>query len=172
LLLRRWFRVELPGAVKICETPRPRNQLGTSSGAKSFLRGAQIFQTMSNSFKTCPTHYCSGAKKILGGASRSLPPPRLRSWKHHTPRYYKTLSQVYSWPSVTLLCCGLFRQPWTENIYRTGLSFWEWFARLSKSQQLAVTLGFSLLKIWLCTFTCVIYSKWLHFLLAKTLPTA
>jgi len=32
-----------------------RNQLGTPGVAKSFLRGAQIFQTMSNSFQLCPT---------------------------------------------------------------------------------------------------------------------
>jgi len=34
-----------------------RNQLGTPGGAKSFLRGAQIFKTMSISFKPCPTHF-------------------------------------------------------------------------------------------------------------------
>ena len=31
-----------------------RNQLGTAGGAKSFLRGAQIFWTISNSFKLSP----------------------------------------------------------------------------------------------------------------------
>jgi len=34
-----------------------RNQLGTPGGAKSFLRGAQIF-------KLCPTHLSRGAKKL------------------------------------------------------------------------------------------------------------
>jgi len=43
------------------------NQLGTPGGAKSFPRGAQIFKTMSNSFKLCPTHFSGGeAKKNLG----------------------------------------------------------------------------------------------------------
>jgi len=40
-----------------------RNQLGTPGGAKSFLRGAQNFQTMSNSFKLCPTQFSRGDKK-------------------------------------------------------------------------------------------------------------
>ena len=35
---------------------RPVVSLG-HYGAKSFLRGAQIFQTMSSSFKLCPTHF-------------------------------------------------------------------------------------------------------------------
>ena len=39
-----------------------RKQLGTLRGAKSFLRGA-FFQTMSSSFKLCPTHYSSGGEK-------------------------------------------------------------------------------------------------------------
>ena len=53
-----------------------RNQLGTSGGAKSFLRGAQIFWTMSNSFKQYPTHFSRGAKNFLGGIrpSPSAPP--------------------------------------------------------------------------------------------------
>jgi len=33
-----------------------RNQLGTPGGAKSFLRGAHIFCTMSDIFKLYPTH--------------------------------------------------------------------------------------------------------------------
>jgi len=45
-----------------------RNQLGAPEGVKSFLRGAQIFWTMSNSFKRCPTHFSRGAKIFLGWA--------------------------------------------------------------------------------------------------------
>jgi len=41
-----------------------RNQLRTPGGAKSFLRGAQIFGTMSNNFKRRPIHFSWGAKKI------------------------------------------------------------------------------------------------------------
>ena len=39
------------------------NQLGTPGGAKTFLRWAHIFWTMSNSFKQCPTRFPNGAKK-------------------------------------------------------------------------------------------------------------
>ena len=34
-----------------------RNQLGTPGGAKSFLRGAHIFCTMSDIFKLYPTRF-------------------------------------------------------------------------------------------------------------------
>jgi len=50
-----------------------RNQLGTPGGAKSFPRGTQIFSTMSNIFKLCPTHLSRG-KHFSRGAS---PPLRL-----------------------------------------------------------------------------------------------
>jgi len=46
-----------------------RNQLGTPGGAKSFLRGAQIFLTMSNSFKLCPTHLSREGEKFSRGVS-------------------------------------------------------------------------------------------------------
>ena len=39
-----------------------RNQLGIPGGAKSFLRGAQIFLTLPNSFKLCPTHFPGGPR--------------------------------------------------------------------------------------------------------------
>jgi len=45
-----------------------RNQLGTLGGAKSFLRGAQIFETMSTSFKICPTHFSRKGKNFSRGA--------------------------------------------------------------------------------------------------------
>jgi len=34
-----------------------RNQLGTPGGTKRFLREAQNFYTISNSFRQCPTHF-------------------------------------------------------------------------------------------------------------------
>jgi len=34
-----------------------RNQLGTPGGAKSVLRAAQIYKTMSNTFKQYPTYF-------------------------------------------------------------------------------------------------------------------
>ena len=37
-----------------------RNQLGIPRGAKSFLRGAQIFYTISNRFKLRPKHFSRG----------------------------------------------------------------------------------------------------------------
>ena len=41
---------------------KARNQLGTPGGPKSFPRGAQIFWTISNIFKLCPTHFYRGPK--------------------------------------------------------------------------------------------------------------
>jgi len=49
-----------------------RNQLETPGVAKSFLRGAQIFQTMSNSFQLCPTDFSRGGEEFCRGRS---PPP-------------------------------------------------------------------------------------------------
>jgi len=55
-----------------CVTPyQARNQPGTPGGAKSFLRGAQILWTISNSFKLCPIHFSRGSKKCF----RDLRPP-------------------------------------------------------------------------------------------------
>ena len=59
-----------------------RNQLGTPGGAKSFLKGAQIFWTMSNSFKRCPTHFSRGGEEFSRGASPTLRPPWIRVWLH------------------------------------------------------------------------------------------
>ena len=52
-----------------------RNQLGHQGGAKSFLRVAQIFESMSNTFKLCPTYFYRWCEKILGGALPLRPPP-------------------------------------------------------------------------------------------------
>jgi len=56
-----------------------RNQLGSLGGLKTFLRGGQIFWTMSNNFKRCPIHFSRGAKKISRGGFVSLRPPWLRT---------------------------------------------------------------------------------------------
>ena len=50
-----------------------RNQLGTPGLAKSFLRGAQIFQTMSNSFQLCPKCFSRVQKRFAGGGFAPLP---------------------------------------------------------------------------------------------------
>jgi len=44
-----------------------RNQLGTPGGAKSFLRGAHIFCTMSDIFKLYPTNFSRGGEKFSRG---------------------------------------------------------------------------------------------------------
>jgi len=75
-----------------------RNQLGTPGGAKSFLRGVQIFklcpirpvtslghqgwqrlfwgaqvcQTVSNSFQLCPTDFSRGGEKVCWGSFAPL----------------------------------------------------------------------------------------------------
>jgi len=41
-----------------------RDQLATLGATKSFLRGAQFFETISNIFKTRPTHFSRGTKKF------------------------------------------------------------------------------------------------------------
>jgi len=64
--------------VNIC-WKQARNQLGTP-GAKSFLRGALIFWTMSNSFKPCPTHFSSRGEIFSRGDSLPLRPPWLQTW--------------------------------------------------------------------------------------------
>jgi len=69
-----------------------RNQLGKSGGAKSFLRGAQIFQTMSNNFKLCPTHLSRGAKRFAREASPPFPPgygPVSNSFKVCPTHFYR-----------------------------------------------------------------------------------
>ena len=49
-----------------------RNQLRTPGGAKSFLRGAQIFWTVSNSFKLCPTNFSREGEYFSRGAFSPL----------------------------------------------------------------------------------------------------
>jgi len=44
-----------------------RNRLGTPGVSKSFLKGAQIFQSVSNSFKLCPKRFFQGWQKVLQG---------------------------------------------------------------------------------------------------------
>jgi len=49
-----------------------RNQLGTPGRANSFLRGAQTFWTMSNSFKQCPTHFSRRGEAPLRSLGYSI----------------------------------------------------------------------------------------------------
>jgi len=46
------------------------NQLGTPGGAKSFLRGAQTFWTMSKIFKLYPTHFSREGENFSRGGFR------------------------------------------------------------------------------------------------------
>jgi len=48
-----------------------RKQLGTPGRAKSFLRGAQMFWTMSNGFKICSAHFSRGGKKFFASWLRA-----------------------------------------------------------------------------------------------------
>ena len=68
------FLVFTPGLWPACGTRR----------VEEFSEGAQIFWTMSNSFKLCPTHFSKGgAKNVLRGL-RPFWPPWLRTWFIHT----------------------------------------------------------------------------------------
>ena len=51
-----------------------RNQLGTLGVAKRFLRGTQIFHTMSNSFQLCSTDFSRGGEKVCRETSPHFPP--------------------------------------------------------------------------------------------------
>jgi len=51
-----------------------RNQLGTSGGAKSFPRGAQIFELCPIFFNYVQHIFSQGAKNILGGIRPPAPP--------------------------------------------------------------------------------------------------
>jgi len=58
----------------------------------SFLRGAQIFQTMSNSFQLRPTDFPGGAKKFSGEDSPPFPPgygPVSNSFKVCPTHFYR-----------------------------------------------------------------------------------
>ena len=55
------------GRSLVLSSRQARNQLWTPGGAKSFLRGAKIFGTMSNIFKLRPTHFSKGDKKFSRG---------------------------------------------------------------------------------------------------------
>jgi len=60
-----------------------RNQLGTPAAAKSFLRGARIFWTMSNSFQRYAQHIFPGeANNFARGAS--LPPAYALGYHHQS----------------------------------------------------------------------------------------
>ena len=64
---RSWFLAILAG-VKLF-SQQACNQLRTPGGVESFLRVAQISQTMPNTFKLCPTYFSRGEKDFLGGRS-------------------------------------------------------------------------------------------------------
>jgi len=57
----------------MCPGPK-RNQLETPGGAKSFLRGAQIFLTVSNSFKLYAAHFSREGENLSRGGFSPLRP--------------------------------------------------------------------------------------------------
>jgi len=62
-----WWGLQLPPnrfLVSPVRCKQARYQLETLGGAKSFLRGAQIFQTMSNGFKLRPTYFSRWGEKF------------------------------------------------------------------------------------------------------------
>jgi len=54
-------RAEMPESIA---PKQARNQIGTLGGAKSFLRGAQIFKIISSSSKLYPTHFPGDEKSF------------------------------------------------------------------------------------------------------------
>jgi len=97
-----------------------RNQLGIPEGAKSFPTGAQIFWTMSNICKLCPTHFSRGAKNFLGGFA-PLRPPCLRVclWHHSCQFKLKKISVVF----LTCTCAPHFEKgSFTSGFHRLNSS--------------------------------------------------
>ena len=92
-----WFATEIAHfGYKV----QARNQLGTPGLAKSFPRGAQIFQTMSNSFQLCLTDFSrGGAKRFCRWAS---PPLWLR---------------VCRVPQFAYLSIGIFLHPCESHLH-------------------------------------------------------
>ena len=75
---------------------RPVTSLGHQEGRKSFLRGAQIFWTMSNNFKRCPTHFSRGGRKFLSGGLAPLNPPWLCAWSTLCRRWKRRRFRKFS----------------------------------------------------------------------------
>jgi len=69
----------LRGALRV-DHVQARNQLGTPGVAKSFLRGAQLFKTMSNNFQLCPTHFSWGGEQFCRGGEAPLVTGLIMSW--------------------------------------------------------------------------------------------
>jgi len=75
--VRPYLRLEIARMILFLRTVwQARNQLGTPEGAKSFLRWAQNFWTMSNSCKRCPTHFSRGGANF---SREGFAPPWLRA---------------------------------------------------------------------------------------------
>ena len=75
-----------------------RNQLGTPGGAKSCLRRAQIFWTMSNSFKIYSTNFSRRVEKF---SRRASPPPGYGP--DLKPQHHNVLQRKL-WPSRAYKC--------------------------------------------------------------------
>ena len=69
-----------------------RNQLETPGGAKSFLREAQIFQTMSNTFFQGGEKTFRGAPPCLCAPTPGYGPVGKIIWKHSKPIFWWVLS--------------------------------------------------------------------------------
>jgi len=80
-----------------------RTQLGTPRGAKSFLRGAQIFNTMSNTFELCPKHFSMmGANIFLFQGGAKIPLPGYGpAWTQTSDEEYNDLTASNRRPSTS-----------------------------------------------------------------------
>jgi len=87
------------------------NQLGTPVGAKSFLRGAQIFWTMSNSFKLYPKHFSRGL---------SLPtPPLVTRLSLHLISEYQIYAGKGSHWRAAINSSQLSNDQWPQAVRKT-----------------------------------------------------
>jgi len=62
---------------------KPVTSLGHQAGRKLF-GGDQIFKSMSNSFKLCPTHFFRGAKNFVEGEAPMCPPGYGPACQYHS----------------------------------------------------------------------------------------
>jgi len=108
-----------------------RNQFATPGGAKSFLRRAQIFWTMSNSFKLYPAHFSRRDEKFSKEGFAPLHPHWLRACLHIT------VDIVGAFESRVLTHCSCCWGPfWKQSTYLWSASEWpmlyEWTIRFSR----------------------------------------
>ena len=123
---------------KISFTPaQARNELETPGMAKSFLRGAQVFVTMSSSFQLCPTDFSRGDENFAGGAKPPLGAPSYRPAPAVTFCYLVHALNGDAHLPAALLC--YFRCNWCRNLAAVNCVL-HWIVFTLSTLQVGITL--------------------------------